>query len=138
MNKIKVNIVSAEAEIHSGEALMVSCTGALGELGIYPNHTPLLTFLKPGQVRLKQENEKEEVFSISGGILEVQPDIVTVLADTATRADNLDEKAALEAQEQAKKALENRTGELDYSRALAELAEAAAKVQAIQRLRRHK
>lgn len=135
---IKVEIVSAEQAIYSGAVQMVFATATLGEVGIAPRHAPLLTALKPGQVRLQISDDKEEVFYISGGILEVQPYAVNILADTAVRADNLDEKAAVEAQERAKKALQSQKSDLDYSKTLAELAESAAQIQAIQQLRKRK
>ena len=130
---IHVDIVSAEESIFSGLAEMVYAPGELGELGIAPRHAPLVTRLKPGEVRL--DTGKEELdFFISGGILEVQPHVVTVLADTAIRADDLDEAKALEAKKNAEEALANRESDIDFAKAQAELAEAAAQLQAIGRL----
>lgn len=133
---VHLDIVSAEAEIFSGLAEMVFATGTIGELGIAPGHAPLLTGLKPGQIRVIRQGGAEEVFYISGGMLEVQPNVVTVLADTAVRATDLDEAAAIAAKEKAEKALAMRGAEFDYSRALTELAEAAAQIQAIRQLRK--
>lgn len=133
---VHLDIVSAEAEIFSGLAEMIFATGTVGELGIAPGHAPLLTALKPGQIRVIRQGGAEEVFYISGGMLEVQPNLVTVLADTAVRATDLDEAAAIAAKEKAEKALAMRGSEFDYSRALTELAEAAAQIQAIRQLRK--
>jgi F-type H+-transporting ATPase subunit epsilon len=133
---VHLDIVSAEGEIFSGLAEMVLATGLLGELGITPGHAPLLTALKPGQVRVIHQGGAEEIFYISGGMLEVQPNIVTVLADTVIRAHDIDEQAALEAKERAEKALAKHDAEFDYSKALTELAEAAAQLQAIRQLRK--
>lgn len=132
---MELHIVSAEASIFSGRVKRVVVTGSAGELGLYPGHTALLTSLKPGQVRAILENGKEEVFYISGGMLEAQPEIVTVLADTAVRAADLDEAAAQAAKEHAEKVLEKQTAGIEYSRALTELAEAAAQLRAIRSLR---
>lgn len=134
---IHVDIVSAEASIYSGLAEMVYAPGELGELGIAPRHAPLVTRLKPGEVRLDTGSEELDFF-ISGGILEVQPHVVTVLADTAVRADDLDEAKALEAKKQAEEALANKSSNIDFAKAQAELAEAAAQLQAISRLRKTK
>lgn len=135
-NTIKVDIVSAEAEIFSGEAAMVFAPAVLGEVGIAPRHAPFLTRLKPGEVRLKFGDGSEEAFYVSGGMLEVQPYLVTVLSDTAQRAHDIDEAAALEAKRQAEEALSNRESAIDYAKAQAELAEAVAQLQTIQRLRK--
>jgi len=132
---IHVDIVSAEAEIYSGEAEMVFAPALMGEVGIAPGHTPMLTRLKPGEVRLKLSDGSEEAFYVSGGMLEVQPRMVTVLSDTAVRAHDIDEAAALEAKQRAEQMLSDRSAEIDYAKALAEYAEAAAQLQAIQRLR---
>ncbi|MFH0352611.1 MAG: F0F1 ATP synthase subunit epsilon [Chromatiales bacterium] len=132
---IHVDIVSAEAEIYSGQAEMVFAPALMGEVGIAPGHTPLLTRLKPGEVRLRLSDGSEEAFYVSGGILEVQPRMVTVLSDTAVRAHDIDEAAALEAKQRAEQMLSDRSAEIDYAKALAEYAEAAAQLQAIQRLR---
>ena len=133
---IHVDIVSAEREIFSGSAAMVFAPAVLGEVGIAPGHTPLLTQLGPGEVRVKFDDGREEAFFISGGMLEVQPTVVTVLSDTAERAEDLDEAAILKAKEQAEAALENRDGSIDYALARSELAETVAQLQTIQRLRR--
>lgn len=133
---IHLDIVSAEAEIFSGLAAAVNVTGAEGEIGIMPGHAPLLTALKPGLIRVELQDGNEEVFYISGGMLEVQPELVTVLADTAVRASDLDEAAAMEAKERAEKLLADKQAKIEYSQALAELAEAAAQLQAIGRLRK--
>jgi F-type H+-transporting ATPase subunit epsilon len=133
---VHLDIVSAEAQLFSGLVEMIVANGAIGELGIMPGHTPLLTSLKPGIIRFVKQGGEEEVFYISGGILEVQPEVVTVLADTAVRATDLDEVAAREAQERAAKILESKVAKLEYSKALAELAEATAQLRAIQQLRK--
>lgn len=133
---VHVDIVSAEAEIFSGLAEMVYAPATMGEMGIAPGHTPLLTSLKPGEVRVQLTDGKEESFYVSGGMLEVQPKVVTVLSDTAVRADDLDEARALEAREKASQALKDQSAEVDYAKALAEYAEAAAQIQAIERLRK--
>ncbi len=134
---IHVDIVSAEASIYSGLAEMVYAPAEMGELGIAPRHTPLITRLKPGEVRV--DTGKEELgFFISGGILEIQPHVVTVLADTAIRADDLDEAKALEAKKRAEDALADKASDIDFAKAQAELAEATAQLQAIGRLRKVK
>ena len=130
-----VDIVSAEREIFSGDAEMVFAPAEMGELGITPRHAPLLTRLKPGTVRVQHGGE-ESVFYVSGGILEIQPHMVTVLSDTALRAKDLDEAAALEAKRHAEEALANQTGELDVARAQAELLEAVARLKAIEQIRK--
>ncbi len=130
-----VDIVSAEAEIFSGTVEAVFAPAAEGEVGIMPRHTPLLTQLKPGEVRVIKQGGEEDFFFVSGGMLEVQPHVVTVLADTALRAKNLDEAAAIEAKQRAEQAMKDRTSDEEYARAEAELAEAMAQLQAIQRLR---
>jgi F-type H+-transporting ATPase subunit epsilon len=135
MATIQVDIVSAEGEIHSGEAAMVFAPATMGEVGIAPRHAPMLTTLKPGEVRVQDEDGKEESFYITGGMLEVQPRQVTVLADTALRGDQLDEAAALAAQQEAEKALEGASEETDVARAQAELAEARARYRAAQKLK---
>jgi len=131
-----VNIVSAEAEIFSGTCEQVFAPAVMGEVGIYPRHTQLLTPLKPGEVRVVKEGGDEDFFFVSGGMLEVQPHVVTVLADTAVRAKDLDEAQAIEAKKRAEQALKDRQGDMDYARAEAELAEAVAQLQAIQRMRK--
>ena len=135
MATIKVDIVSAEGEIHSGEASMVFAPARMGEVGIAPRHAPLLTALKPGEVRVQDTEGKEHFFYITGGMLEVQPHLVTVLADTALRGDQLDEAAALAAQQEAEKALEGVSEETDIARAQAELEEARARYRAAQKLK---
>ena len=135
MATIQVDIVSAEGEIHSGDAAMVFAPASMGEVGIAPRHAPMLTTLKPGEIRVQDEDGKEEAFYITGGILEVQPTRVTVLADTALRGDQLDEAAALAAQQDAEKALEGASAETDVARAQAELEEARARYRAAQKLK---
>jgi F-type H+-transporting ATPase subunit epsilon len=131
-----VDIVSAEQQIFSGEAEMVIAPGEAGELGILPEHAPLLTRIKPGTVRVRQPGgAEEEVIYVSGGMMEVQPDRVTVLADTSVRAHDLDEAKAMEAERLAKEAISNRTGVIEIAKAQAELAEAAAQLAAIRKLR---
>ena len=132
---IHVDIVSAEEEIYSGLAEMVFAPGVLGELGIAPRHAPLVSQLKAGEVRVKTDKEELDFF-ISGGILEVQPHLVTVLSDTAIRASDLDEAKALEAKKRAEEALADKASDIDYAKAQAELAEAAAQLNAISRLRK--
>jgi len=135
-NTIRCDIVSAEEEIFHGNAQMVIATGEMGELGIAPRHAPLITRLKPGQVRVQLENGDEQFFYVSGGILEVQPNVVTVLADTAIRAKDLDEAAARNAKSEAERALANRSDALEVAQAQAQLAQALAQLQALERLRR--
>ena len=135
-NTIQVDIVSAEEQIFSGEAYMVYAPAVMGEVGIAPRHTPLISPLKPGEIRLDMGDGKEEFFFISGGILEVQPHLVTVLSDTAIRADDLDEAAALEAQKRAEDALADQKSDLDVAKAKAELLAVAAQIAAIKKLRR--
>ena len=131
-----VDIVSAEQSIFSGDAEMLIAPGEGGELGILPEHTPLLTRIKPGTVRIQKAGSPEEVIYVSGGMMEVQPDRVTVLADTSVRAHDLDEAKAMEAERLAKEALSNRQGGMDIAKAQAELAEAAAQLAAIRKLRK--
>lgn len=135
MATIQVDIVSAEGEIHSSDAVMVFAPASMGEVGIAPRHAPMLTTLKPGEVRVQGADGNEESFYITGGILEIQPRQVTVLADTALRGDQLDEAAALSAQQDAEKALEGASEETDVARAQAELAEARARYRAAQKLK---
>ena len=135
-NTIQVDIVSAEEQVFSGEAYMVYAPAIMGELGIAPRHTPLISPLKPGAIRLDVGDGKEELFFISGGILEVQPHLVTVLSDTAIRADDLDEAAALEAKKRAEDALIDQKGDLDVATAKAELAAAAAQIASIRKMRK--
>jgi F-type H+-transporting ATPase subunit epsilon len=131
-----VNIVSAESEIFSGTCEQCFAPAAMGEVGIYPRHTQMLTPLKPGEIRVVKEGGEEEFYFVSGGMLEVQPHVVTVLADTAVRAKDLDEAQAIEAKKRAEQALKDRQGDMDYARAEAELAEAVAQLQTIQRMRK--
>ena len=135
MATIQVDIVSAEGEIHSGEARMVFAPAKMGEIGIAPRHAPLLTQLKPGEVRVEDTEGEEHFFYITGGMIEVQPTLVTVLADTALRGDELDEAAALAARDEAAKALEGISSETDLKQAQAELAEAEARYRAAQKLK---
>jgi F-type H+-transporting ATPase subunit epsilon len=133
---IHVDVVSAEELIFSGEAEFVALPGEAGELGIYPKHTPLITRIKPGAVRIKVPGKTEDEFVfVAGGLLEVQPDTVTVLADTAIRGQDLDEAKAAEAKKLAEEALVNRDSKIDYAQAQAELASAIAQLAAIQKLR---
>tara|TARA_Y100001970_G_scaffold272280_1_gene368748 strand:- start:1870 stop:2289 length:420 start_codon:yes stop_codon:yes gene_type:complete len=132
---IQVDIVSAEGEIYRGEASMVFAPAKMGEVGIAPKHAPLLTHLKPGEVRIQSPEGDEQSFYITGGILEVQPHLVTVLADSALRLDQLDEQAALEAKEKAKYALESNQEGIDLAQAQAELVEAEARYRAAQKLK---
>ena len=135
-NTIQVDVVSAEEQIYSGEAEFVILPGVMGELGIYPRHTPLFTQIKPGSVRIKPANSAtEELVFVQGGFLEVQPDVVTVLADTAIRAKDLDEKAALEAKRVAEEAMQNKTSKTEIATAEAELSAALAQLEAIRKLR---
>jgi F-type H+-transporting ATPase subunit epsilon len=134
---IRVDIVSAEAEIFSGDATMVIATGELGELGITPRHAPLITRLKPGHVDVVLENGERQQFYVSGGILEVQPQAITVLADTAARASDLDEASAQRAKKEAEDALAHRTDAMEISEAQAKLANAMAQLQALERMRKN-
>lgn len=133
---LQLDIVSAEKQIFTGPVEMLFITGELGELGIAPGHSQLLTTLRPGYVRALLPNKQEEVFYISGGVLEVQPYITSVLADTAIRADDIDEAAAVAAKEQAEKALAGKVAAIDIARATVELAEIAAQVRAVQQLKK--
>ena len=133
---IQVDIVSAEEQIFSGEAQMVYAPAVMGEIGVAPRHTPLITPLKPGEVRLDMGDGQEEFFFISGGIIEVQPHLVTVLSDTAIRAHDLDEAAAIQAQKRAEEALADQQSDLDVAKAKAELAAAAAQIAAIKKLKK--
>jgi F-type H+-transporting ATPase subunit epsilon len=133
---IHVDVVSAEESIFSGLAELVIIPGETGELGIYPRHTPLLTRIKPGSVRLKLPDQVEEtLIYVSGGMLEVQPNVVTILADTAIRGGDLDEARSQEAKRAAEEAMKNRAADIDYAAAQAELAEAIAQLAAIQKMR---
>ena len=132
---LHVDIVSAEAEIFSGTATMVFAPAEMGEVGIAPRHAPLVTRLKPGEVRVQTQEGDEKSFFVSGGLLEVQPHIVTVLADTAIRAADLDEAQALEAMERAEKMLAEKTADIDYAKAQSELAQSMAQLAQIKKLR---
>ncbi|MFC5742436.1 F0F1 ATP synthase subunit epsilon [Dyella tabacisoli] len=134
---LRVDIVSAEAEIFHGEATLVVATGEVGELGIAPRHAPLITRLKPGHVDVVLANGERQQFWVSGGILEVQPQVVTVLADTAARASDLDEAAAQRAKQEAEDALTNRTDVVEIAEAQAKLAQALTQLQALERLRKN-
>jgi len=133
---IHVDIVSAEREIFSGTATMVFAPAEMGEVGIAPRHAPLLTRLVPGEVRVQDQEGNEQSFFVSGGMLEVQPHVVTVLSDTAVRAADLDEARALEAKRRAEEALADRQSDIDYAKAQAELAEAVAQLRTIEKLRK--
>lgn len=130
-----LDIVSVEESIYSGPAEFMVAPALMGEVGIYPNHTPMLTRIKSGMVRVKAPLKDEEAVYVSGGMLEVQPDVVTILADTAIRSQDLDEAKALEAKKRAEEAMKNKISEIEYARAQAELIEAAAQLTAIQKLR---
>jgi F-type H+-transporting ATPase subunit epsilon len=132
---LHVDIVSAEAEIFSGTATMVFAPAEMGEVGIAPRHAPLVTRLKPGEVRVQTQQGNEMSFFVSGGMLEVQPHVITVLADTAIRADDLDEAQALEAKGRAEKMLSDKSADIDYAKAQAELAQSIAQLAAIKKLR---
>jgi F-type H+-transporting ATPase subunit epsilon len=131
-------IVSAEEEIYSGQVEMVVATGTIGELGIYPGHTPLLTGVKPGPVRLRMEGGDEEIFFASGGYIEVQPGAVTILADTALRADDIDEAAAVAAQQKAEQEQGDQRSDIDFARVSADLQEQAAMLRTVRKLRERK
>ena len=134
---IHVDIVSAETTLYSGSAEVVIAPGQRGELGIYPRHTPLLTTLKPGSVRIKVPNQvEEELIYVSGGILEVQPNVVTILSDSAIRGADLDEAKALEAMRAAEEAMKDKAAQIDYAQAQVELAQAVAQLAAIKKLRK--
>ena len=134
-NTIRCDVVSAEEEIFSGQVLIVIAPGTLGELGIMPGHTPLLTGINPGPVVLRLEGGKDETFFVSGGYLEVQPGIVTILADTAVRAKDLDEAAAVSARQQAQRSLSDHASDFNFSAAQATLLEAAAQLRTIRRMK---
>lgn len=136
-NTVHIDVVSAEASIFSGEAEFVVAPASAGEVGIYPYHAPMISTIKPGALRIKQTDVAEEtVIFISGGLLEVQPGVITILADTAVRGHDLDEAKARAAKEAAEEALKNRTSDIDYATAQAELSEALAQIQTIERLRK--
>lgn len=134
---VHLDIVSAEASLFSGLAELVIVPGEAGELGIYPRHAALLTRIKPGSVRIKLPEATEELIYVSGGMLEVQPNLITILADTAIRGADLDEVRALESKRAAEEAMQNRTSDIDYAAAQAELAQAIAQLAAIKMLRKN-
>jgi F-type H+-transporting ATPase subunit epsilon len=138
MNTIRVDVVSAEESIFSGEARFVALPGEAGELGIFPRHTPLITRIRPGSVRIEKADGSEEFVFVAGGILEVQPHCVTVLSDTAIRGKDLDEEKANSAKAAAEEALKNAKGELDIARAQSELAVMAAQIAALRKFRQKK
>lgn len=134
---IHVDVVSAEQSIFSGVAEFIAAPAAAGEVGIYPRHAPFISRMKPGTIRVKiPDQAEEELFFVSGGILEVQPQVVTILADTALRGKDLDEAKALEAKQRAEEAMKDRSAAMDYAKAEAELAEAVAQIRAIQKIRK--
>jgi len=132
---VHCSIVSAEREIFSGMVEMVVASGTIGELGIFPGHTPLLSGVKPGPVRLRLEGGEEQIFFASGGYIEVQPTAITILADTAIRADDIDEAAAVEAQQKAERELADNRADIDFGRVSADLAEQAAMLRTIRKFR---
>lgn len=133
----RVDIVSAEEEIFSGDAEMIVASAEMGEVGIAPGHTPFITRIKPGEIRVRSAGESEDLaIYVSGGILEVQPYVVTVLSDTALRVDDIDEQAAQKAKEEAEAALAGKAGEIDYAAVQSQLAEASAQLQLIKKLRK--
>lgn len=136
MSKLKVSILSAENPIFDGAADVVSASSEMGEIGVYPNHAPLLARLRPGQVRLQTEGQEDQHFFVSGGIIEVKPDGVTVLADTVLRGTDLDEAKAAEAKKRAEESLQSKLSEQDEAAALARLAEAAAQLHMIEEIRK--
>ena len=133
---IRLEIVSAQSELYSGDCEMVLAPATMGEVGIMPNHTPLLTTLKPGEVTVRMEGGNEETFYVSGGVLEIQPHVVTILSDTGQRAADIDEAAAMAAKEQAERALADRAADVDEAAARAQVAQAAAQIRALQKLRK--
>ena len=136
---IPLDLVSAEASIYSGPAETVVVPGESGEVGIHPRHAPMLATIRPGSIRIKvPDKAEEELIYVSGGILEVQPGVVTVLSDTAIRGADLDEARALEAKKQAEEAMRNRTGSMEFAQAESELAQAVAQLAAIDKLRKHR
>ena len=135
MNNLKLEIVSAQESLYSGDVKFVVVPGEEGELGIYPNHTPLITRIKPGELRLKNSENEDEIIVVAGGILEVQPSLVTVLADSAIRANDLDEERSKEAKQNAESTIRNNKEDIDLAKAHAELAFAIAELSAIKKLR---
>lgn len=136
MSTIRVQIVSAEKNLFDGEATMVVATAAYGEMGILPGHAPLLADLSPGQIRLHMADKTEMVFYVSGGVIEVQPNLIIILADTAERAENVSEAAAAAAKERAEKLLSDQSSDIDYAAVRAELAQAVAQLAALKRIRK--
>lgn len=136
MSTIRVQIVSAEKNLFDGEATMVVATAAYGEMGILPGHAPLLADLSPGQIRVHTPDEGEKVFYVSGGVIEVQPNLIIILADTAERAENVSEAAAAAAKERAEKLLSDNSADIDYAAVRAELAQAIAQLAALKRIRK--
>lgn len=135
MATIQLEIVSAESEMFSGEVNAIFAPAIMGDVGIYPMHTPLVTKLKPGEVKIEIDGQEDQYLYVSGGLLEVQPEVVTILSDTAIRADDLDENLALEAKQKAEELLADKSAEMDSARALAELAEANARLNLIKKMR---
>ena len=136
MSIMHLDIVSAEEEIFSGNVKNIIAAAMMGEVGIFPKHTPMITPLKPGEVKIITDQDEEKLFFISGGVLEVQPDIVTVLADTAIRGEDLDEAKAAESKKRAEEALADKSDNIDAAKALAELAQAAAQLKMIEKIRK--
>ena len=136
MNTIEVHIVSAEQEIFNGQVNAVFASAEMGEVGIFPQHAPFLSRLKPGEVRVRIEGQPDEHFFVSGGIIEVQPQLITILSDTAMRGADLDEAKALEAKQRAEETLETQTSDIEAAKAMAEIAAAAAQLRMIEELRR--
>lgn len=135
---MKVNIVSAEKEIFSGIVTQVFAPAEMGEVGIMPRHAPMLSTLKPGVVRITSQEGEEQSFFVSGGILEIQPHVVTILSDTALRAADIDESAALEAKARAEAAIKDKASDMDYAKAKTELIEAVAQIEALRKVRKKK
>jgi F-type H+-transporting ATPase subunit epsilon len=131
-----VNIVSAENEIYSGTVIQVFAPAEMGEVGIMPRHAPMLSTLKPGVVRVISQENEEQTFFVSGGILEIQPHVVTILSDTALRASDIDESAALEAKSRAEAAMKDKASDMDYAKAKTELIEAVAQIEALKKIRK--
>lgn len=136
MATMQLEVVSAEMELFSGTVNAIFAPAMMGDVGIYPMHTPLITQLKAGEVKIEVEGEEDQYLFVSGGMLEVQPDIVTILSDTAVRAEDLDETMALEAKQKAEEALSDNQADIDSARAMAELAEANARLRMIQKIRK--
>jgi len=133
-----VNIVSTEQEIYSGTVIQVFAPAEMGEVGIFPRHAPMLSTLKPGLVRVISQEGDEQTFYVSGGILEIQPHVITILSDTALRAADIDESAALEAKSRAEAAMKDKASDLDYAKAKSELVEAVAQIEALKKIRKKK